>query len=52
MVITDKATEMLRAKVIYLGSNDSEDNYKEIPKDTPLPKREEETKKKKKRLNN
>lgn len=37
MVITDIATEMLRAKVVYLGKEDSEANYKEIDENTPLP---------------
>ncbi len=37
MVITDKATETMRATEIYLGKEDSEDNYIEIPEDTPLP---------------
>lgn len=36
-VITDVATEELRSTVVYLGVNDSEDNYKEIDADTPLP---------------
>lgn len=36
MVITDTATETLRASVIYLGVEDDESNYKEIPEDTPL----------------
>ena len=37
MVITDVATETMRAPCIYLGKEDSEHNYKEIDKDTPLP---------------
>ena len=37
MVITDVETERMRSKVIYLGSEDSEENYKEIPENTPLP---------------
>lgn len=37
MVITDIATETMRAKVVYLGKEDSEDNYKEIDENTPLP---------------
>ena len=37
MVITDKETETMRAKVVYLGVNDSPDNYKEIDENTPLP---------------
>ncbi len=38
MVITNKATETMRATEVYLGKEDSEDNYIEIPEDTPLPK--------------
>lgn len=30
MILTDKETETMRAEVIYLGKEDSEDNYKEI----------------------
>lgn len=37
MVITDKGTETMRAKVIYLAKDDSEDNYIEIDENTPLP---------------
>ena len=37
MVITDLETETMRAKMVYLGKEDSEDNYKEIPEGTPLP---------------
>lgn len=37
MVITDVATETMRAKSVYLGKEDSEDNYKEIDENTPLP---------------
>ncbi len=36
MVITDIATENLRAKILFLGIEDSESNYKEVPADTPL----------------
>ena len=28
---------MVRAKFLFLGIEDSEENYKEIPEDTPLP---------------
>lgn len=35
-VFTDVATETLRANILYLGIEDSESNYKEIPADTPL----------------
>lgn len=38
MVITDKKTETMRAEVVYLGKGDSEDNYKDIDENTPLPK--------------
>lgn len=37
MVITDVETETMRAKVVYLGKEDSEANYKEIDENTPLP---------------
>lgn len=37
MVITDTKTETMRAKVVYLGKEDSEANYKEIDENTPLP---------------
>ena len=37
MVITDKETETMRAKTVYLGVGDSPDNYKEIDENTPLP---------------
>ena len=37
MVITDTATETMRAKTIYLGKEDSVKNYKEIDENTPLP---------------
>ena len=42
MVITDKATEIMRAKVVYLGVEDSPENYKEIDENTPLPINEDE----------
>ncbi|MCR5637141.1 MAG: hypothetical protein K6F76_08215 [Clostridiales bacterium] len=41
MVITDKETETMRATIVYLGVGDSQDNYKEIDEDTPLPEQEE-----------
>ena len=31
MILTDKATETMRAEEIYLGKTDSADNYKDIP---------------------
>ena len=37
MVITDLETETMRAAEVWLGKGDSEENYKEIPKGTPLP---------------
>ena len=37
MVITDIETETMRAREVWLGKSDSEENYKEIPEDTPLP---------------
>lgn len=37
MVLTDVATETMRAEEIDLGKNDSADNYKDIPEDTPIP---------------
>ncbi len=42
MVITDIETETLRSKVVYLGKSDSEENYKEIDENTPLPEIEEQ----------
>ncbi len=41
MVITDKETETMRAKTVYLGVGDSPDNYKEIDENTPLPEFDE-----------
>lgn len=40
MVITDTETETMRASEVWLGKSDSEENYKEIPEDTPLPNTE------------
>lgn len=37
MVITDIETETMRATEVWLGKDDSEENYREIPEDTPLP---------------
>lgn len=37
MVITDKETQVLRAKEIYLGKNEDENNFIEIDENTPLP---------------
>lgn len=39
-VITDVDTETMRTQRIYLGKNDSVENYREIDKDTPLPDNE------------
>lgn len=35
-VITDVGNETMRAEILYLGSSDSIDNYKEINKNTPI----------------
>ena len=43
MILTDKATETMRAEEIYLGKTDSADNYKDIPIDTPIPEPQPET---------
>jgi hypothetical protein len=32
MILTDRATETMRAEEIDLGASDSPDNYKDIPK--------------------
>ena len=37
MVLTNVATETMRAEEIDLGKNDSADNYKDISEDTPIP---------------
>lgn len=36
-VITDVATETDRAEFMFLGKEDSEENYKAIDRNTPLP---------------
>lgn len=36
MILTDKETETMRAEVIYLGKEDSENNYKEIEINIPI----------------
>lgn len=36
MILTDKETETMRAEILYLGKEDSPENYKEIDKDTPI----------------
>lgn len=43
MILTDKETETMRAEVIYLGKEDSPENYKEIDKDTPIEDEDEAT---------
>lgn len=40
MILTDKETETMRAEVIYLGKEDSENNYIEI-EETNIPIEEE-----------
>lgn len=42
MVITDKETETLRSAELWLGKEDSEENYLEIPADTPFPEEVDE----------
>ena len=46
MILTDVATETMRAEEIYLGKTDSADNYKDIPIDTPIPEPKTETEQK------
>lgn len=41
MVITDKETQTLRAKKIYLGKGERKANFIEIDENTPLPLEEE-----------
>lgn len=36
MVITDIETKTMRSKCVYLGKEDSVDNYTEIDENTPL----------------
>lgn len=36
-VVTDKDTQTMRAEFIYLGKDDSIDNYMAINRNTPLP---------------
>ena len=40
-VVTDIKTETMRAEFIYLGIEDSIDNYKAIDKNTPVPEQTE-----------
>ena len=40
MVITDKETQTMRAKKVFLGKEENRNNFLEIPEDTPLPKAE------------
>lgn len=37
MAITDISTQTMRAKEVWLGKGDSEENYKEIDENTPIP---------------
>lgn len=37
MVITDKETQTMRVKKVFLGKEESRENFLEIPEDTPLP---------------
>ena len=41
MILTDKETETMRAEVIYLGKEDSENNYIEI-EETDIPIEDDE----------
>lgn len=41
MVITDIDTQCMRAKVLYLGCEESAEHFVEIDEDTPLPEEEE-----------
>lgn len=36
-VVTDKETQMMRSEFIYLGKEDSIDNYMAIDGNTPIP---------------
>ncbi len=40
-VVTDVETETMRAEFIYLGKDDSIDNYKAIDRNTPVPEQTE-----------
>ena len=40
MVITDKETQTLRTKELYLAKNERKDNFIEIDENTPLPETE------------
>lgn len=42
-VITDIKTQSLRAKELYLGKNEDEQNFIEIDESTPLPEPENST---------
>lgn len=41
MVITDKETQTMRAKKIFLGKGEKKTNYIEIDENTPLPEEKE-----------
>ncbi len=43
MIITDKETQTLRAKELYLGKDENEDKFIEIDENTPLPDTEPTT---------
>lgn len=43
MTLTDRETQTLRAKEIYLGKNETETNFIEIDENTPLPEAEPST---------
>ena len=42
-VITDVETETIRSTIVYLGKNDSIDNYKEIDKNTTVSYEDDKT---------
>lgn len=43
MTLTDRETQTLRAKEIYLGKNEDENKFIEIDENTPLPEPETTT---------
>ena len=46
MILTDVATETMRAEEICLGKSDSENDYKDTPIDTPIPEPKTDTEQK------
>lgn len=46
MILTDVETEIMRAEEICLGKSDSENAYKDIPINTPIPEPKTETEQK------